>query len=48
MQVRRVTIAGYEPGSVLAKDLTSDRGDLLLAKGSALSARRLESLLEKG
>ena len=32
----------------MAKDLTSDRGDLLLAKGSALSARRLESLLEKG
>ena len=33
---------------MLAKDLTSDRGDLLLSKGSALSARRLESLLEKG
>ncbi|HJO07766.1 MAG TPA: hypothetical protein QGG37_10580 [Chloroflexota bacterium] len=30
------------------KDLTSDRGNLLLAKGSALSARQLESLLEKG
>jgi len=46
--LRRVSIAGCEPGSVLAKDLTSDRGDLLLSKGSALSARRLESLLEKG
>ena len=32
----------------MAKDLMSDRGDLLLAKGAKLSERRLESLLKKG
>ena len=32
----------------MAQDLTSDHGDLLLAKGSTLSERRLRSLLDKG
>lgn len=32
----------------MAQDLSSDRGELLLAKGAMLSERRLESLLDKG
>ena len=32
----------------MAKDLMSDRGDLLLAKGAKLSERRMEALLDKG
>ena len=46
--MRRVAIDGCAPGAIMAKDLMSDRGDLLLAKGAKLSERRLESLLAKG
>ena len=46
--MRRVVIDGCPHGAIMAKDLMSDRGDLLLAKGAKLSERRLDALLDKG
>lgn len=46
--MRRVSIGNVEAGSSLGRTLYNDRGDALLRKGAALTARYIEVLREKG